>query len=77
MPVSDTNLKRFKKAVKQLNAVIADCKKDCEGELHIPFAYLDGNNNLHLLSGEFAPGEEGDQDSILVDATLDAAGGDW
>lgn len=77
MPVSPANQKRFKDAVKKLNAVIADCKKDCTGDPHTPIAYLDGSNTLCLLTGEFKPGEEGDQSSILVSATLSASGGDW
>ncbi|HDT5863145.1 TPA: hypothetical protein QHB43_003062 [Aeromonas hydrophila subsp. hydrophila] len=74
MPVSDKNLARFKRAVKQLNAVIRDCKSDCADDEHTPFAYLDGNNNFALLTGEFGIG---DDDSILITETLTAQGGDW
>lgn len=73
MEVSDKNLSRFKRAVKQLNSVIADCKKensDC-------FAYLDGNNHFCLLSGERGIGEDGVDDTIIADENLDAKGGDW
>lgn len=71
--VSDNNIQRFKRAVKQLNSVIADCKKDNPS----CFAYLDGNENMCLLSGEFGIGEDGIDDSILATQTLNASGGDW
>ncbi|EKP0311733.1 hypothetical protein JE959_001759 [Aeromonas veronii] len=77
MPVSDKNLARFKRAVKQLNAVINDCEADCSDDEYVPFAYLDGNETLHLLTGERGIGEEGDTDTILVEAALKASGGDW
>lgn len=77
MPVSDKNLARFKRAVKQLNAVIRDCESDCADDEHTPFAYLDGNNNFALPTGEFGIGEDGDDDSILITETLTAQGGDW
>ena len=77
MPVSDKNLARFKRAVKQLNAVIRDCENDCADDEHTPYAYLDGSDNFVLLTGEFEIGEQGDHDSILITETLKAGGGDW
>lgn len=73
MAVSDKNLKRFERAVKSLNSVIADCKK----ENSKAFAYLDGNNNFCLLDGSAGIGEDGDQDSIIAISELKAMGGDW
>ena len=77
MPVSDKNLARFKRAVKQLNMVINDCKADCSEDDHVPFVYLDGGENIHLMSGEVSVGWDGGQDTILATETLNASGGDW
>ena len=73
MCVSDKNQRDFKKAVNRLNSVIAVCRKDLPG----CFAYLDGNHTMHLLDGTQNIGDERDQETIIVSATLDAAGGDW
>lgn len=71
--VSERNLKRFECAVKALNSVISDCKK----ENSKCFAYLDGNNNFCLLDGSAGIGEDGDQESIIAISQLKAMGGDW
>jgi len=73
LEVSDKNLSRFKRAVKQLNSVIGDCKKDNPDCV----AYLDGNNHFCLLSGEREIGEDGVDETIIADENLDANGGDW
>lgn len=73
MAVSDKNVQRFKRAVKQLNSVIADCKKDSPE----CFVYLDGSATLFLMSGDLQIGEEGVEDTILTEQNLSASGGDW
>lgn len=73
MAVSDKNIARFKRAVKQLNKVIKDCQDD-DADV---FAFLDGNSSLYLMSGESQIGEDGVQDTILAYEQLNASGGDW
>ncbi|MGP1715650.1 MAG: hypothetical protein ACTS9Y_00595 [Methylophilus sp.] len=73
MPVSDKSIKDFQKAVTALNKVISTCKKEQPG----CFAYLDGNDSLHLLDGTKSIGDVGDQETIIVSANLNAGGGDW
>lgn len=77
MPVSKENIERFKKAVKELNAVIADCEKDCLDDPFMCFAFLDAGNKITLLSGELDIGESGISDTILASGNLTASGGDW
>ena len=77
MPVSAKSIAKFKAATKALNAAIAACKNDCVNDEHKPFAYLDGNNNFHLLSGELGIGEDGAEDTVLIWTPLNASGGDW
>lgn len=71
--VSLKNLARFKRAVKQLNNVISDCKKENPS----CFAYLDGNNSFHLMDGTEEPGESSNLESVLEWEYLSATGGDW
>lgn len=73
MTISDKNIARFKRATKQLNKVINDCKDESPA----CFAYLDANENFCLMSGEKGIGEEGDDDTIIATENLKAQGGDW
>ncbi|MES2877548.1 MAG: hypothetical protein V4713_03930 [Pseudomonadota bacterium] len=71
--ISEKNLRAFRAAVKKLDAVIADCRKEnpaCK-------AYLDGNQNFCLMDGSKSIGEEGDQETILAEGRLAAHAGDW
>lgn len=74
MAVSERNLKRFERAVKQLDKVLADCKK----ELPHCNIYVDGSGSMNLMDGSKQIGEIGDQETILASAHVrDCGGGDW
>ena len=71
--VSDKNLARFKRAVRQLDKVIRDCKKDNPEA----FAYLDGGGTLSLMSGDREIGQVGIEDTIITSENLTSKCGDW
>ncbi|MBC3871514.1 hypothetical protein [Undibacterium oligocarboniphilum] len=77
MPVSAKNIAKFKAATRALNAAISACINDCANDEYKPFAYLDGNDSISLLSGEFGIGEDGVDETVLISAPLNAACGDW
>ena len=72
MSVSDKNIKRFERAVHQLNKVIGDCKKDDFDSC----VYL-SNDSLFLMDGSLGVGEEGVEDTIITFGPLNSDGGDW
>jgi len=65
--------RKFQRAAKALNKVIAEYKK----EYPKSFAYLDGSDQIHIMTGEREIGEIGDSDEIITYAELVCCGGDW
>lgn len=74
MAVSERNIKRFERAIRQIDKILVDCKKelpDCN-------VYLDGGGNMCLMDGSREIGEFDVKDTILAQEHIrDCGGGDW